>query len=177
MVPDEMPPEQEFVPVKLPLSDEPDTVPCPVTEAEQVVYAPSNPPAGTETVKVMPLPDTVPDTVPEPFAPLLESVMVSVPVNDEPDCDSVHVISPGPDESVAVPDHDPPTDAGFVVDGDVVDGVVGDEPPPPPHPTAMKAAQRETPARTAENRVRIMGKLARILARLSSIDWRRYPQI
>ena len=86
------------------------------------------------------------------------SVSVSVPENDVPDCVSAHVIWPGPDESDAVPDHEPLTLA-VVVEVEP-DGVVGVEPPPPLHPTVTSATPRTAPARTPENRVRIMGNLA-----------------
>jgi hypothetical protein len=102
------------------------------------------------------LPDTVPDTVPVPFAPLPLSVIDIVPENDVPDWVSAHVIRPGPDESVAVPDHNPLT-LELPGDGEGLEGVAGVELPPPPQPAAASA--RSAPARTPENRVRIMVKL------------------
>jgi len=133
-------------------------VPCPEAVAEQAAYAPSKPPAGTDIEKVMVVPDTVPDTAPVPFVPLLLSVSVIVPENDAADCESVHVIRPAPDESVAVPDHDPLM-LTLVDEGDEEpEGVEGDVLLPPLHPLAM-SARRAAPARTPANRGRIMVKL------------------
>jgi hypothetical protein len=69
-------------------------------------------------------------------------------------------MSPAPDESVAVPDHDPVTFAGDGV-GDVgedCDEEAGELPPPlqPAVPTAMRIAAA---VRARENRGRIMVKL------------------
>lgn len=52
------------------------------------------------------------------------SVMVIVPDTDVPDCVICHVICPGPDESLADPDHVPVRDAD--VDGGAL-GSVGEE--------------------------------------------------
>ena len=136
----------------------PDTAAEPVALAVQDENEPPAPPAGTASVKLRLLPDTVPDTVPVAVVPVPLSVSVSVPENDVPDCVSAHVIWPGPDESDAVPDHEPLTLA-VVVEVEP-DGVVGVEPPPPLHPTVTSATPRTAPARTPENRVRIMGNLA-----------------
>ena len=110
-------------------------------------------------------PDTVPDTVPVPFVPVLLSVIVNAPEKEVPDCVSAHVISPGPDESVAVPDHEPLTLAGLD-DGVEGEGVVGDA-PPPLHPAARRPTPRTAPARTREKGVKIMVETRRILARRS----------
>src|SRR4051812_16317401 len=109
---------------------------------------------------VIAVPDTVPDTDPVPLVPLLLSVTAIVPENDAPDCEIVHTIRPAPDESVAVPDHDPPIEAS------PEEGDEGDEEPealegdvlPPLHPLEASAI-RAAPARAPANRVRIMVKL------------------
>lgn len=84
----------------------------------------SNPPARTETVNCSDDPETVPDIVPRPVTFVDVSVMVIVPDTDVPDCVICHVICPGPDESLADPDHVPVRDAD--VDGGAL-GSVGEE--------------------------------------------------
>jgi hypothetical protein len=79
---------------------------------------------------VIEAPDTVPDTVPRPvtvaFLSLSVIVNVRVPENDDPDCVTCHVMSPGPDESDAAPVQLPVMLApGFGEDGGL--GCVGDE--------------------------------------------------
>ena len=104
-------------------------VPLPETLDEHAVYGASNPPLGTDNENCSDDPETVPDTVPRPVTFVLPSVIVNDPENDEPDCVICHVIVPGPEESVAVPDQVPFTFAGD-------EGAVGFDPPPPPQATA-----------------------------------------
>jgi hypothetical protein len=135
----------------------------PEAVAEHEPNAPSAPPAGTAIENVMLLPETVPETVPVAFAPVLVSVTVIAPENDVPDWVTDHVMRPGPEESVAVPAHDPFTSADDVdgADGDGLEGE-GDvvvELPPPPHAAAISAALRsEAQAARPTSRVRIMMK-------------------
>jgi len=81
-------------------------------------------------------------------------------------------MSPAPDESVAVLDHDPATLAGEGV-GEVgeegVDGEAG-ELPPPLQPTAPAAIKIAATIRPRENLLRIIVKTRRILARPTSLD-------
>jgi hypothetical protein len=134
----------------VPLSEFPETVPWPDAVAEHDENSPSNPPAGTARLKLTLEPDTLPLTVPVPFVPLLVSVSASVPLNDVPDCVNTHVISPAPDESVAVPDQEPLTAA--VVDGEG-DGLVGvEELPPPLQPDASTARQNAALLRAVDHR-------------------------
>jgi hypothetical protein len=93
------------------------------------------------------LPDTVPDTVPVAFVPSLLSVIDSVPENDVPDCVRAHVMSPDPDESVAVPDHVPLRLVVVVVpvEDDEELGVVGEL--PPPLQAALNTRPRSAPMR------------------------------
>jgi hypothetical protein len=76
----------------------------------------------------------LPETVPRPVTFVLLSVIVNDPENDDPDWVSCHVIVPGPEESLAVPDHVPLTLAGE-------EGSVGLEPPPPPQAVAAASAK------------------------------------
>ena len=134
-------------------------MPWPDALAEQEVNEPSAPPCGTASENVMLLPDTDPDTVPVAFVPVLLSVIDSVPENDVPDWLRDHVIKPEPDESVAVPDHDPVTLAGDDGEGEVGDDDPEDELPPPLQPLAATVAQIAAAVTTRRNRVRIMVKL------------------
>jgi len=144
----------------------------PEAEAEQLVKDPSAPPAGTASAKETLDPDSVPDTVPDAFVPVPLSVRLSVPEKALPDCVMDHDISPDPDESVAVPDHDPLTVAGVLVDG-VVLGVVGALLAPPLHAAAATADHSARPARTPESRESIIVETSRILACPRSIDLQR----
>jgi hypothetical protein len=98
----------------------------PDTFAEHVLYGLSNPPASTETVNCSDDPEMVPETVPRPVTVVAVSVIVIVPDTDVPDCVTCHVIWPGPDESLADPDHVPVSDAEGDGGGEL--GSVGDEP-------------------------------------------------
>jgi hypothetical protein len=111
-----------------------DVVPLPETVAEHPAYGASNPPVGTESENCSDDPETVPETVPRPVTFVLPSVIVNDPENDDPDWVSCHVIVPGPEESLAVPDHVP-----LMLGGD--EGSVGVEPPPPPQPPAAMRAK------------------------------------
>lgn len=77
---------------------------------------------------------------------VLLSVIVNDPENDDPDWVSCHVIVPGPDESLAVPDHVP-----LMLAGD--EGSVGVEPPPPPQAVAAARAKASS-VQTLQRRVR-----------------------
>jgi hypothetical protein len=68
----------------VPVIAEPETVPVPVAVVEHPAYAPSNPPAGTDSENCSVEPDTVPDTVPRPLTLWLASTIVNVPENDDP---------------------------------------------------------------------------------------------
>lgn len=126
-------PLQLLVPEYDPEIDDVDAVASPVTEAEHAAYGKSKPPAAIEIVNRSADPDMVPDSDPRPLAPLLVSVMVTVPETVVSDCMTCHVICPGPDESDAVPAHAPLTFTGADGAGaGVGDGCV-DEDPPPPH--------------------------------------------
>jgi hypothetical protein len=70
---------------------------------------------------------------------VLLSVIVNDPENDDPDWVSCHVMVPGPDESLAVPDHVP-----LMLAGD--EGSVGVEPPPPQAVAAASAKAASVPA-------------------------------
>ena len=137
-------------------------MPDPFAVAEQAENVPSAPPAGTESENVMLLPLSVPDTVPLAFVPLPLSVIVSVPEKLPPFWVIDHAITPGPDESVAVPDQVPARLAG--VEDDDEEGEVG-ELPPPLHAAANSALPSSTPQRTPRSRVRFMVETWRILAR------------
>lgn len=128
-----------------------DALPLPETVDEHDVYGASKPPAGTDSENCTDDPDTVPDTVPRPDAPVLLSVIVNDPENDEPDCVICHVIVPGPEESVAVPVHVPLTLAG-------ADGSVGLEPPPPPPQPANSASEvsKQAPRRRVRQTYRVL---------------------
>ena len=130
----------------MPLSEEPETLALPEADAVQFAPDPVAPPAGTDSEKVTLLPDTVPDTVPVAFVPSLLSVSDRVPENEVPDWVSTHVMSPEPEESVAVPDHEPVTLAVVVVVEGVEElGVVGEL--PPPLQAALNTRHRSAPAR------------------------------
>ena len=107
---------------------------------------------------VMLLPDAVPETVPDPRVPVLLSVIVIVPENDVDDCVSTHVIRPAPDESVAVPDHEPPTLAVVDEGGGEEEGAVED-PLPPPLQAVAASATMSVAAIAPEVRMRIILKL------------------
>jgi hypothetical protein len=109
-----------------------------------------------ETAKEIAVPDTVPDTVPFATTPVLLSDIESGPEKALPDCEIVHDIRPGPDESVAVPDHVPAMLVAGVVGVVGVVGAPGAEPPPLPQPLAAIPAAAAATAITAEIRVRIM---------------------
>jgi hypothetical protein len=154
-------------------------VPVPDAVAEHDPNEPSAPPAGTVIVKVMVVPETVPDTVPVALVPDPVSVRFIAPENDEPDWLRDHDMSPDPDESVAVPDQAPLTSAGEVDGGDG-EGVEGEgdvvvERPPPLHPAAISPAIRRTaqPVRPTSGMRVMVKKRRRILARLTSVDWKR----
>jgi len=135
------------------------------------VKDPSAPPWGTPSEKVRLFPETVPDTVPVARAPVPLSVSDNVPENDVPDWVNDQVMSPDPDESVAVPDQEPVTFAG---EGEGAVGVVDpddEELPPPLQPSAALATTIAAAARRRGNRVRIMSEAGRILARPSSVHW------
>jgi hypothetical protein len=131
-----------------------DVLPLPDTVDEHEVYGASKPPAGTDSENCTDDPDTVPDTVPRPEAPVLLSVIVNDPENDEPDCVICHVIVPGPEESVAVPVQVPFTLAG-------ADGSVGLEPPPPPHAAdSASEVSKQAPRRQGRRTYRVfMGRM------------------
>jgi hypothetical protein len=151
------------------LSELPETLPLPVMPAVQAPYCPLKPPVPIVMVKVIEEPETAPVTVPLPVVPVLPSVRVTVPLKFVPDCVTCHATVPGPEESLALPDHEPPTFAVVVVPPP--DGVVGVDDPPPPEQPAASVALKSAPTRTPVNRVKIMVETRRILARLSSIDW------
>ena len=88
---------------------------------------------------------------------VLLSVIVKDPENDDPDWVSCHVIVPGPEESVAVPDHVP-----FTLAGD--DGALGLEPPPPPQ--AVAAASANATSAEAQRR-RVRGSDEMFISRMS----------
>src|SRR5262245_12557441 len=121
--------------------DEDEVVPLPETDAEHDVYGASNPPVGTDNENWSEEPETVPETVPRPVTFVLLSVRVSDPENDEPDCVICHVMVPGPEESVAVPDHLPLKSAGD-------EGWVGVEVLSPP----LQAANRASAVSIADQR-------------------------
>jgi hypothetical protein len=81
---------------------------------------------------------------------VLLSVIVNDPENDDPDWVSCHVIVPGPEESLAVPDHVP-----FTLAGD--EGAVGLEPPPPQ--AAAAASAKATSVGAQRRRVRGSGEM------------------
>ena len=94
----------------------------------------SNPPAGMLIEKWTDEPDTVPESDPRPLRPVLVSVIVAVPENDE---------------SVAGPRHAP---LRFTAPGEGVVGAgavgAGPDPPPPPQradSSAAKASVRSPP--------------------------------
>jgi len=105
--PAETDPEQEFEPVNVPLNEDEVTVAVPVRVAVHAAHGSSNPPAGMVIENAAVVRDSVPDTDPRPCAPELSSVIVNVPLNELPDCVTSQVMLPGPEESVAVPDHVP----------------------------------------------------------------------
>ena len=82
-------------------------VAVPVRSAVHAPHGSSNPPAGIRIENSTAVPDNVPDTEPRPRAPELSSIIVNVPENEEPDCVTCNAMVPGPDESVAVPVHEP----------------------------------------------------------------------
>jgi hypothetical protein len=83
---------------------------------------------------------------------VLLSVIVNDPENDDPDWVSCHVIVPGPEESLAVPDHVPLTLAGD-------EGSVGLEPPPPPPQAVAAASAKATSVQAQRRRVRGSGEM------------------
>lgn len=101
------------------------------------------------------LPDAVPETVPDPLVPVLLSVIVIVPENDVDDCVRTQVIRPAPDESVAVPDHEPPTLAVVEEGGGDEEGAVED-PLPPPLQAVAASATMSAAATALEVRMRII---------------------
>jgi hypothetical protein len=101
----------------------------------------SNPPASTETVNCSDDPETVPEIVPRPVTFVDVSVMDIVPDTDVPDCVICHVICPGPDESLADPDHVPVNG----VDGGAL-GSVGEEPDEHARADAISANARSLAA-------------------------------
>jgi hypothetical protein len=62
------------------------------------------PPAGTLIVNVKVVPDNVPETVPRKTTAADGVDAVTVPATELPDCEMIHVMRPGPDESEAVPE-------------------------------------------------------------------------
>ena len=81
-------------------------------------------------------------------------------------------MSPAPDESVAVPDHDPATLAGEGVGevGEEGDDGEAEELPPPLQPAVPAAMKIAATIRPRENRLGIIVKTRRILARPTSLD-------
>jgi hypothetical protein len=101
--PDPTAPPHEFEPVYVPVSDDDEAWPSPETVAVHDANGLSNPPAGTAIEKRIDAPDRVPETDPRPLMPVAVSVIVTVPENDVPDCESCHDIGPAPVESVEEP--------------------------------------------------------------------------
>jgi hypothetical protein len=129
--PDVTAPPQLLLPEYDPVMELVDAVASPDTVAVQAAYGTSKPPAAMEIVNRIDDPDTVPESDPRPFAPLLVSVIVTVPEMAASDCVTCHAICPGPDESDAVPCQAPLTFTGGVGVGvGVGDGCVDDDPPP-----------------------------------------------
>ena len=101
--------------------------------ALQLANGASNPPAEIVIISLMAEPDSVPVSVPRPVVELSVTVIVTVPERFVLDCVTCIVIEPGPDESFAVPRHDPATSSGG---GE--DGAEGDD--EPRHPAADTTA-------------------------------------
>ena len=78
-------------------------------------------------VSRMALPVSVPARAPRPVIDVPVTLMVTVPDTLLPDCVTCIVIEPGPDESVAVPLHEP---AMFSELDGAEDGAEGDDEPP-----------------------------------------------
>jgi hypothetical protein len=112
-----------------------------VTVAVHVEYGVSNPPAGMLMVKRSVDPDTLPDNVPRPVTGVPVKLNVAVPDTVASLCAIESVMSPGPDESLAVPFHVPATLAA------VDDGAEGEEDgePPPPHAAATPTTSTANP--------------------------------
>ena len=124
-----MAPVHEFVPVYVSVIEDADAWPSPVTLAVHAPYGASNPPAGTAIVRRIVEPDTVPVNVPRPVIDVPVTVMVTVPDRSVPVWVTCIVTSPGPEESDAVPFHDPPR---LTPDDDGGgDACMGDDDPPP----------------------------------------------
>ena len=101
-------------------------------------------------VKDSVVPDTVPDREPAPLAPLLTSASDTVPEKLLPDWVTVHDISPGPEESTAVPAQLP----AMLVVGVV--GVTGVVVPPLLQPATVTPRPSAAAASATGIRVRIM---------------------
>ena len=99
----------ELDPEYVPVIEEDEAWPVPVTLTEQVANGLSKPPAGTAIENVMDDPEIVPETVPRPVYPVLVSVSVMVPENDVDEAVvTCQTMAPGPDESEAGPLQVPP---------------------------------------------------------------------
>ena len=96
----------------------------------------------TETVNCSDDPETVPEIVPRPVTFVDVSVMVIVPDTDVPDCVICHVICPGPDESLADPDHVPVSDDE--VDGGALGSVGEPDEQARAEPSSASANKRAT---------------------------------
>jgi hypothetical protein len=62
------------------------------------------PPAGALIIKVKLVPNNVPEMVPRKTTVADGVDPVTVLANELPDCEMIHVMRPGPDESEAVPE-------------------------------------------------------------------------
>src|SRR4029077_1671151 len=105
---------QVVVPEYVPLSAAAETVAVPELLVVQPLKAPSNPPLGIVSANVNVLPATLPVTEPRPVTvcPFADAVAVTLPFTEAPDCVSVNVNVPVPDESDADPLQVPLTEEG-----------------------------------------------------------------
>jgi len=127
--PDPIEPAHEFVPAYVPVRDDDEAWPSPDTVALHEANGLSNPPAGTVIEKRIAPADRVPVIDPRPLMPVAVSVIVTLPEIDVSACESCHVITPAPVESVAVPAQVPT----MFTDVPVGVGVVGVFAPLLPH--------------------------------------------